>query len=416
MHAILASFGTDGDVFPYVGLGMKLRARGHQVTLVAAEEYHLLASDYGFAFHPWVSTAEADELLANPDFWHPIKTAPLSAKWGVRFLRRQYSLLVELAKPNNSVLVASPGMLAARLLQEKEAKPLANLLLQPGLIPSVLAPPVMPGLPSLDRLPRPVLKLFWRGLDGVGAFLFGREFRAIRRTLGLPPVWRVFQWWLSPELVIGLFPQWYGPPQSDWPPQVRLAGFPRFDGRPADDSLSKLLEFCHAGTPPVVFTFGTGMRHAANLFRASVEACRQLGRRGILLTKYVSQLPPSLPPFVRHEPFAPFQQLFPCCAAVVHHGGVGTTARALAAATPQLVLPLAFDQMDNASRVKRLGVGGWLKSKPCNGAAIAGGLVKILTPQVQARCRAIAGQDQNIDALEIAAQWVEELARDATKR
>jgi UDP:flavonoid glycosyltransferase YjiC (YdhE family) len=215
MHAILASFGTDGDVFPYVGLGIKLRARGHRVTLVAAEDYHALASDHGFAFRAWVSTAEAEELLAHPDFWHPIKTAPLSAKWGVRFLRRQYALMKELAHEDGSVLVASPGMLAARLLHEKEATPLANLLLQPGLIPSVVAPPVMPGLPSLDRLPRPAVKLFWRGLDGVAAILFGRELKAIRQSLGLPPVRRVFQWWLSPERVIGLFPPWYGPPQSD---------------------------------------------------------------------------------------------------------------------------------------------------------------------------------------------------------
>src|SRR5262249_38337646 len=119
MHAILASFGTDGDVFPYIGLGTRLRAHGHRVTLVAAEDYHDLASDHGLAFGAWVSKAEADELLAHPDFWHPIRTARLSAKWGVRFLRRQYSLLAELAQTTDSVLVTSPGMLAARLLQEK---------------------------------------------------------------------------------------------------------------------------------------------------------------------------------------------------------------------------------------------------------------------------------------------------------
>src|SRR5438034_2114740 len=134
MDAILVSFGTDGDIFPYVGLGVRLRARGHRVTLVAAEPYHALAADHDLAFRAWVSGTEADELLAHPDFWHPVKTARLSAKWGVRFLQRQYALLAELAQEHDSVLVANPGMLAARLLQEKQARPLVSLLLQPGLI------------------------------------------------------------------------------------------------------------------------------------------------------------------------------------------------------------------------------------------------------------------------------------------
>jgi UDP:flavonoid glycosyltransferase YjiC (YdhE family) len=152
------------------------------------------------------------------------------------------------------------------------------------------------------------------------------------------------------------------------------------------------------------------MRHAAELYRASTEACRLLGVRGVVLTKYADQLPASLPPFVRHELFAPFQRLFPSCAAVVHHGGVGTVAQALAAARPQLILPIAFDQMDNAARVKRLGVGNWLKSTRGSGARIAGELAKTLTPEVQTRCHAVAAQVHGIDALEVAAQWVEEMA------
>ena len=81
--------------------------------------------------------------------------------------------------------------------------------------------------------------------------------------------------------------------------------------------------------------------------------------RGILLTKYAAQVPDPLPPNVIRVGFAPFRKLFPRCAAVVHHGGIGTVAKALAAGVPQLVLPGAFDQTDNATRVKRLGAGDW---------------------------------------------------------
>jgi rhamnosyltransferase subunit B len=153
--------------------------------------------------------------------------------------------------------------------------------------------------------------------------------------------------------------------------------------------------------------------HAAGLFRAALDACRLLGVRCLLLTKYEHQLPAPLPPFARRCAFAPFQQLFPHCAALVHHGGVGTGAKALAAGTPQLILPLAYDQRDNAARVKRLGVGNWLKASQRGGAQIAKALAGLLTPSVQTRCRAVAAQFGDDDALETAARWLEELAQRA---
>lgn len=97
MHVVLISVGTDGDIFPYIGLGAALRARGHSITLAASEHYGALAETQGFAFHALVSTEENRELFEHPDFWKPLKTAPLMARWGVRFLRRQYDLLSKLA-------------------------------------------------------------------------------------------------------------------------------------------------------------------------------------------------------------------------------------------------------------------------------------------------------------------------------
>ena len=66
MHVVLISIGTDGDIFPYAGLGAALRARGHAVTLLASEHYEPLAVRHGFAFQALVSTAENDELFKHP--------------------------------------------------------------------------------------------------------------------------------------------------------------------------------------------------------------------------------------------------------------------------------------------------------------------------------------------------------------
>src|SRR5262245_11774486 len=136
MHMILISIGTDGDLFPYVGLGKVLRMRGHDVTLVASGQYQALALEQRFAFRELVSAEEACELFDHPDFWNPRKTARLSARWGVRFLKRQFELLADIARDGSSVLVANPGVLAAGLVREKVGIPHVSLVLQPWMIPS----------------------------------------------------------------------------------------------------------------------------------------------------------------------------------------------------------------------------------------------------------------------------------------
>jgi UDP:flavonoid glycosyltransferase YjiC (YdhE family) len=409
MHVILVTVGTDGDVLPYIGLGAVLRSRGHQATLVASAHYEPMAHRHGLAFRALVSEAENRELFSHPDFWNPLKAAPLAARWGVRFIRRQYHLIWQLLT-KDAVIVSSPGVFASAMVHEKSGAPLASLVLQPGLIPSSIAPPIMPGFTFLRHAPRPVWKVFWRGLDLVGAVLVGRKLNPLRASLGLKPVRRIFHDWLSPQLAIGLFPEWYGPPQNDWPRQMRLTEFPLFDGGQGSDLPSGLREFCRNGNPPVAFTFGTGMAHPEALFCAALEACEVSGLRGIFLTKHEKALPTPLSPSIYHSHFAPFHKLFPLCAAVVHHGGIGTVAEALATGTPQLIRPLCFDQFDNAARIQRLGVGAWVKPGCFDGRRIAEALKGLMTPETQARCRGIAERFNKNDGLRAAAEYVEKLA------
>lgn len=409
-HVILASLGTDGDIFPYVGLGRVLRMRGHRITLVASEDYRGLAQQNGFSFRPLVSSAENHELLDDPDFWHPLKGPRIGAQWGVRLLARNYELFAELARDPDSIFIANPALLAARLVNEKFARPLVTPILQPWMIRSSSAPPVMPAGMTLPRwAPRPLAWLYWGAVDQVGVWLMGKPLNSLRESLGLAPVRHVFSWWLSPELVLGMFPDWYGPPQADWAPQIRLTGFPNFGGAANAALDTDLAAFCDAGPPPIVFTFGTGMMHAGELFRAALDACQRLGARAIFLTRFPRQIPQPLPPTVRHASFAPFAQLFPRCAAVVHHGGVGTLARCFAAGTPQLILAVAFDQKDNGIRVRRLGAGDWLRSKRASGHRIAEKLKMVMTPESRRRCAEIAQRVPVEDPLHSAANLVEEL-------
>lgn len=409
-HFILTSIGTAGDVFPYVGLAGVLRRRGHRVTLLASEGYRALAAENDVAFRALGSQSEEDELLGNPDFWHPLKGAVVAARWGSRLIRRHYELMVEVAGDAGSVLIASPGLLAARLVHETLGRPIVSLVLQPWMIHSCSAPPVMPmGLTLPQWMPRPIGQMYWRGMDALVAILIGRPLRTMRNRLGLPPIGRFFQWWLSPDLVIGMFPDWYGQPQADWPGQVKLAGFPMYDGTTSRELPPHVEAFLRAGPPPVAFTFGTGMMHAGKTIAAALHACDRLKLRAIFLTKYAQQLPPSLPPSVCTAPFAPFRLLFPRCAAIVHHGGIGTVAKALAAGVPQLVLPMAYDQTDNAHRVKAMGAGAWISPRRADARRLGEALGQVMMRDVKERCASVAHRFAVRDGLERAADLVLEL-------
>jgi UDP:flavonoid glycosyltransferase YjiC (YdhE family) len=99
-HIVLASIGTDGDIYPFLGLGIELRARGYEVTLATHERFADRAANAGIEFCLLLSDAEFDEVLTRPDFWHPIKGPIMMARWGARLLRRQYEVLSALAATN----------------------------------------------------------------------------------------------------------------------------------------------------------------------------------------------------------------------------------------------------------------------------------------------------------------------------
>lgn len=396
---LLASFGTDGDVIPHLELGRCLRERGHRAVLLSNPAYQGRAREWGLEFEKLIEDEQVHGILADPDFWHPLKGGLVASKWGAPLIPGQYDVLKGLCSCG-TVIVASPGVLAARMLQEKRGVHMATLLLQPGLIPSIDLPPQMPGIGYPEWGPRFIGRMYWRMVNFAGHMLIASRFQAFRDTLDLPPVERLFDWWWSTELVLGMFPAWYGPPQADWPRQLRLAGFGLSDGGGEGVLSPELMEFLGQGEAPVAFTFGTGMMHSRRLFALAAEACERLGRRGLLLTRFGRQLPQRLPPEVMHVEYAPFSRLFPRCAAVVHHGGIGTTAQALASGRRQLVLPLAFDQPDNGKRVERLGAGRSISPHRLSAGRLADGLREVLSKPYSFTYRAENGLENAAAILE----------------
>jgi UDP:flavonoid glycosyltransferase YjiC (YdhE family) len=235
--------------------------------------------------------------------------------------------------------------------------------------------------------------------------------RALRRELGLPPGENpLFEGKLSPQLDLAMFSPELQPPQPDWPRQTRQTGFSFYDeAENSGPALPPAVEaFLAAGEPPIVFTLGSAAVFVAGDFYAeSARAAHRLGKRALLL---LGDNPPpaNLLPTALAWKYLPYAQIFPRASVIVHQGGVGTTAQAMRAGRPMLVMPFAHDQPDNAARVTRLGVGRTISRGSYTARRAAEELGKLLgDPAVVERAAAIGlriraerGTQAACDALE----------------
>jgi rhamnosyltransferase subunit B len=413
MDVLLIPMGSAGDMHPLIGLGVAMRDRGHHVTMVANPYFEQMVSRAGLEQVALGTREMFEDTLSAPELWQPRKAFVYVAQHGIiPGLRIVYDLIAERYVPGKTVVLAGTMSMGARVAQEKLGVPTISIHLQPGVIRSLIRPSVFKGMFMPPWSPTWYKRLmFWLSDTLVVDRIVCPELNTFRKELGLPPVRHILADWVhSPLLTLGLFPDWYGMPQADWPKQLVMTGFPLFDERTSHPLSPDLQEFLDEG-PPLAFTPGSAMTQGDDFFKASVEACKLLNRRGLLLTRHVEQIPPDLPPTVRHFAYAPFSQLLPHCAALIYHGGIGTAAQGLAAGIPHLVMPLAHDQHDNADRLRQLGVGRSLERHAYQGEAVARELRVLLdSPEVAIHCQDYADRIRRDKPLENACKAIEAVA------
>ncbi|MEX1042949.1 MAG: glycosyltransferase [Pirellulaceae bacterium] len=411
MNILLFPVGSFGDVHPMVGLGLTLAERGHQVTVITSEMFRPLVTRVGLRFEAIDTSDELEQALKLPDLFHPRRGFGILAREILLpWQRRQVEWVRKLNIPGETVIAGPSIAMGLHIAHEALGVPFVSVHLQPAIFWCARHPPKM-----VEHIPHgPTFPAWWNASIYwlankimVDPVLKG-ETNRFRAELGLPPVRRAIDLWHSPQKVIGLFPEWFAPPQAGWPANTVLTDFPRWDESLDTAMPPDVEQFLAAGTPPIAFTPGSGMTGAADFFQQSALACQQMGRRGILLTRFAEQIPPELPPGVVHVPYVPFSLLLPRCAALVSHGGIGTLSQALQAGIPHLVMPMSFDQPDNAARLQALGVGDKLLPRHYQANRIAQKLNHLLTsPEVHTACEKISQRMANNTALPDAADEVE---------
>lgn len=364
---VITTFGSYGDVYPYLGLALGLKARGHTPVLAMPTYYRATVEREGLDFHPVRPDVDpTDRALIRRIMDSSRGTEFLVKDLLLGSLRESYADLRD-ASRGADLLLTHPVTFAGPIVAQRERLPWVSSVLAPMSFFSVHDLPVFPPAPWVKRLER---------VPGVAAALVGMARRVIggwgeavyefRGELGLPrggdPI---FEGQHSPRLVLALFSRVLAEPRPDWPASARITGAIPYNGPDARRPLSPELEaFLAAGPPPVVYTLGSSAVGApGDFYRESVEAVRRLGVRAVLLVgpHAENRALGTLPAGVHLEDFAPHAALFPRASAVVHQGGAGTLHQALRAGRPTLVVPFAHDQPDNAHRVERLGVSRTLR-------------------------------------------------------
>lgn len=416
LNVLLVAIGSHGDVHPFVAIGQAMRQRGHRVRMVANPYFSSLITAAGLDFTPVGTEAEHRQIHADPSLWRASSGMRATLQVACRYLRPVYQAISAANEPGVTVVVYSSLALGARVAQERFGIPSATVHLSPVLFGGVSAPPTLAGV----QIPAWAPRIVWRVANKISvvrsASIMAEPLRAVMKEAGLPLDLGNWQW-ESPDRMIGLFPAWFAGPQPGWPAQARLTGFPMFDQRESAPIASDLSEFLTADDPPIAFTPGSGMWSGAKFFAESVRLCTQLGRRGLLLSLNEGHIPRDLPPAIRHVRYAPFSGLFPRCAAIVHHGGIGTLAQAMAAGIPQLLTPFAHDQFDNANRLCQFGVARSLPASRYRASRAAPLLTELLeSAEVANACRTAAAHFPDSHALPQTCALIEDVAQQRTTR
>jgi rhamnosyltransferase subunit B len=420
---ILTTFGSYGDIHPYMGLAIELQARGHHPVIATSELYREKMQLGGFDFvplrpnipPPQEQDSETMEKVMNPKSG----SAFLLNEMLFPFLREGYEDLLQAVK-GADLLLTHPITFAGPLVAQKTGIPWISSLLAPASFLSAYDPPMPPFWQWMRHVellgPRFVAAFFKQ----VKKYYKNKSYNQFRDELGLPDRGSpVFEGQHSPTLILAMFSRLFAQPQPDWPKQTRQTGFAFYDGRNGLEMPPELSRFLDDGPPPIAFTLGSSAVWVAHdFYRESIAAAKLVNRRAVLLIGDERNQPTEpLPPEVIAVNYAPFEALLPRSCAMVHHGGVGTTSQGLRAGVPTLIVPFAFDQPDNAAHAERMGTSRTLPRQKYQALRVARELGRLLEEPEYARNARTAGEQLRAEnGAAVACDLIEAVMQDSGTR
>lgn len=383
MRFALITSGSHGDVHPFLGIGAELRRRGHEVVLFTHPYFTSHAQAASLDFQPINGHLDLEQFMRSHMHLPParlgwaIYRAIIGGVPGlVDTLRRAFD-----AQRFDAVL-SHVIAIGTRWVCEERGIPYALATLAPVFWLSPYDP-----APAIQKHPgalrRRVCQAAIPLMRPLFAWMADRLLAGPRRKCGFPPQTGGAVLDAHGGAVnLGLWSPTVRSKLPGDPSAGRVTGYVWYDRGESDETRRRVTEFLEDGPPPVVFSLGTAHVHSPGAFyEMAAEACRLAGTRGLLLAGRGAASFANLPPGVCAVDYASFSTLLPRAAALVHHGGVGTTAQALRAGIPQLVVPQGNDQFNNAIRVHHLDAAHILRRSRMTAPRFAHALLRLLFDQ-----------------------------------
>ncbi|GAB4179316.1 MAG: glycosyltransferase [Terrimicrobiaceae bacterium] len=352
LNILLCPFGSEGDVNPMLWMAEGFRRLGHYPHFVLTSNYGRLAAQAGFPWTPVGGETDFEQIARDPRFWSPL-TGPAHVSRAMLDSLGPFQEAVK-QSPGPDIVIGSTFAVAAFCFAEAGSIPRVTMHMQPAVLRSVADCPVFGhGMGWLRGMPAGFRRLSFHVMDLFLNSTLRAPLNRFREKQGLPALADVYRWLVGEQVILPV-PAWFAPPQPEWPEELIQCGFPNNPhiGEPVDP---RAIGLKASGRKVVLWTHGSANYDTARFWKIARAVTADLG----IASLFVGPSPPDgpLPADSLHLSHAPFESLMPFCDVMVHHGGIGTTAKAIASGVPQLVIPRAHDQPDNAARVSRLGVG-----------------------------------------------------------
>ncbi len=374
MKILILTYGSRGDVQPYAALGVGLRRAGHHVTVATSTRFEDFVRANGLSFAGLsdgllaiMDTGQGRDLMENTSNLFQVLRRTFSMMKQVgplqeELLRDGWNAAQE-AEPD--LILFHPKAYGGPHFAEKLGVPVILGLAIPMLVPTAEYPNM--GFPKL-KLGAGYNRWTYHFVNWLTGVSAGKYVRAWRDAHGLPRQKRFDLLHTAggePIPVLHAISRHVVPVPSDWPDTARLTGYWFLDESPEDGAAGEswppppeLSAFLEAGPPPVYVGFGSmAGKDPARLASIATASLEKAGLRGILVTGWGGLKADQLPDSILKIDQAPHHWLFPRMAAIVHHGGAGTTAAALRAGKPSVVVPFFGDQPYWGQRVRDLGAG-----------------------------------------------------------
>ena len=408
-HVVFATAGSLGDLYPFLALGVELRRRGHRVSIASSSEHRARVEAAGLAFRHM-----------RPDPPGPPDAAAFFARYmhpktGAEFVYRDYlspairdshADLMWATRDADLLVSQSLMAMAAPLVAASTGLPWISAVFQPMTLfslhdrPGYLPVPLLPDL--CERYPEIHARVFHYVRKHTRQWIAPVE--AFRKELciaGEPHP--MYEGQHSPRRVLAMFSPLLGGPRPDWPASAVQTGTAVH--AEARQALPPALQafLARRDRPLAVFTLSSAPGIPGDFYRHALAAAAGQGMRALLVTSGLSAsapLPSPLPDWAMRVDYAPFDAVLPHAAVMVHAGGIGTIFRAMRLGVPQIIMPQAHDQADNARRLAGLGAASVIPARRFGKAVLGRALRAALADETMhenaARLAARASQENGV--------------------